>query len=151
MNDAHLSPCFCIAFRRFWKAGMLRDILYFWVLTSTGLTSVLFEIRRDHLYFEYAFGTTLEDAINSIAKLRSPLSNAPLIPGANPAYFDSHAPCSPCIFRSLNTDSKAHTVNLRPLLGAPIAQTSHTLHTVPLYLVWYLIPSNGQAWLASPA
>lgn len=28
-----------------------------------------------------------------------------------------------------------YTINLSPLQGAPMAQTSHTLHTVPLYLV----------------
>lgn len=32
-----------------------------------------------------------------------------------------------------------------------MAQTSHTRHTVPLYLVWYLTPVSGQLALASPA
>ncbi len=53
--------------------------------------------------------------------------------------------------QSLFCVAQAQIVNRNPLLGAPIAQTSHTRHTVPLYLVWYLMPSNGHAKLVSPA
>jgi len=54
----------------------------------------------------------------------------------------------------MNTDQPRpfiYTLNLMPLLGAPIAQTSQTLQTVPLYCGWYLIPSYGQLTLCSPA
>lgn len=40
--------------------------------------------------------------------------------------------------------------NLRPLAGAPIWQTSHTLQTVPLYFEWYFTPSKGHAELGEP-
>ena len=42
------------------------------------------------------------------------------------------------------------TNNRKPLAGAPISLTSQTLQTVPLYLLWYLLPSNGHDTLAEP-
>lgn len=41
--------------------------------------------------------------------------------------------------------------NRNPLAEAPTWQTSQTLHTVPLYRLWYLTLQNWHAELAEPA
>lgn len=68
-----------------------------------------------------------------LTRTPSPLSSTP----------SSHGPTLYTRWKSHNNNT-IYAISLSPLPFFPTSQTSHTAHTVPLYLDWYLLPSKAQ-------